>query len=131
MKRSRWAASALCHRIIAAGVFTSAPGVGGVAVDGGNSTDGVAVASRCSTGGCGLGGSGSGSATSAISSGGFVSSLGGGVGSVSISGGPGARSLGGAVGAAVISGSSSMTTGAPASKSDDCGERTKLKAAMA
>ena len=78
-----------------------------------------------------LGGSGSGSATSATSSGGLVSSLGGGVGSVSISGGPGARSLGGAVGAAVISGSSSMTTGAPASKSDDCGERTKLKAAMA
>src|ERR1700730_9016811 len=81
-----------------AGVRTAAPGVGGAAADGGISADGAAVASRCSTGGSGLGGSGVGSATSASCSIGLVSSLGGGVGSLCSSAGPGARSLGGAVG---------------------------------
>src|ERR1700730_17822526 len=113
-----------------AGVRTAAPGVGGAAADGGISADGAAVASRCSTGGSGLGGSGIGSATSASSSIGLVYSLGGGVGALSLSGGPGGRSPGGVEGAAGASGSSSMTTGAPASKSDASVDGSRVSAAM-
>jgi hypothetical protein len=53
----------------------AAPGVGGAAADGGSSTDGAAVASCCSTGGSGFGGSGIGSASSASCSIGLVSSF--------------------------------------------------------
>ena len=113
------AASALCQRMTSwRRVFTCAPALSGAGATAGVSTEGIAVATRCSAGGSGFGGSGFGSATSVSSSGGLVSSLGCGVASLSCWGGPGVKSFGGVIGAAGVSGSSSSTTAAPASKSD-------------
>jgi hypothetical protein len=119
-----------CHRMNVARVWTTAPAVGGGGGRRRHLTTAPLSPPAVSTGGSGLGGSGIGSATSATSSIGLVSSLGGGVGSLCSSGGPGARSLGGVEGAAGTSGSSSMTTGAPASKSDASRDSSRLKAAM-